>query len=140
MVAALGSAAAAYAAEQDRSPGLIPATARYEEAVFYRSELDGAKRENEALKRRVRELERMLRERRGPAGGGGDAGRPRSESVSTTASVGVSGAGGGVAIAGPRDGRPAERDRGVSVTGSVGVGVPEEEVKVGESAASAGLR
>ncbi|CAI4213371.1 unnamed protein product [Parascedosporium putredinis] len=78
------------------SPGLLPATARYEETAFYRSELEVAKKENDALRRRVRELERM-------------------------------------------GGRPTERDRGVSITGSVGVGVPEDEVKVGESAASAGL-
>lgn len=120
------------------SPGLMPATARYEETAFYRSELEAAKRENEALKRRIRELERLVRERRG------DAGRGRSDSVSTSASVPVSGVGGGVRIAGPREGapregRPSERDRGASLAGSVGVGVPEEEVKVGESAASAGL-
>ncbi|PKS10925.1 hypothetical protein jhhlp_002683 [Lomentospora prolificans] len=119
------------------SPGLMPATARYEETAFYRSELETAKRENELLKRRIRELERMVRERRTS-----DAGtRPRSESASTTASVSVPGVGVGVGIAGPREGgRPTERDRGASITGSVGVGVPEDEVKVGESAASAGLR
>lgn len=125
------------------SPGLMPATARYEETAYYRSELEMAKRENETLKRRIRELERLVRERRG------DAGRGRSDSVSTTASVPVSGVGGGVVIAGPREGaprdgaqregRPSERDRAASVAGSVSVGVPEEEVKVGESAASAGL-
>ena len=110
------------------SPGLLPVTARYEETAFYRSELEVAKRENEGLKRRIRELERMVRERRG------EAGRQRSESVSTSTSVGVSGAGGGAGIAGPREGRPSEGGRV-----SVGVGVPEDEVKVGESAASAGL-
>lgn len=128
VVAAPGSAA-----PEQLSPGLMPATARYEETAFYRSELELAKRENEALKRRIRELERLVRERRA-----GDAGRVRSESVSTSASVAVSGTGGGVGIAGPREGRP-ESHRGVSVTGSVGVGVPDDEVKVGESAASAGL-
>lgn len=38
------------------SPGLLAATAQYEETAFYRAELEVAKRENEALKRRVREL------------------------------------------------------------------------------------
>lgn len=38
------------------SPGLMPATLRYEETAFYRQELDNAKKENEALKRRIREL------------------------------------------------------------------------------------
>ncbi|SPO05460.1 uncharacterized protein DNG_08147 [Cephalotrichum gorgonifer] len=131
-VAATPGSGAGYADQM--SPGLLPATARYEETAFYRAELEVAKRENEGLKRRIRELERSLRERRAS-----DAGRSRSESVSTTTSVSVSGRGAGVGIAGPREGRPTERDRGFSVTGSVGVGVPEEEVKVGESAASAGL-
>lgn len=112
------------------SPGLLPGTARYEETAYYRGELEVAKRENEALKRRVRELERSVRERRGE-------GRGRSGSESTVASVNVSGAGGGVGIAGPRE-RP-EGGRGGSAT-NVGVGVPEDEVKVGESAASAGFR
>lgn len=53
------------------------------------------KRENEALKMQIRELERMVRDRRAS-----DASR----------------------------------------AGSVAVGVPEDEVRVGESAASAGVR
>ncbi|KAI5464810.1 hypothetical protein BGZ63DRAFT_461821 [Mariannaea sp. PMI_226] len=124
------------------SPGLMPATMRYEETAFYRQELETAKRENDALKRRIRELERQVRQRRVS-----DASRPRSESVSTTASVSVAPTG-GASIAGPREGipiRPEPRERGMttqslaSVSGSVGVGVPEEEVRVGESAASSGL-
>lgn len=123
------------------SPGLLPATSRYEETAFYRNELDSAKRENEILKRRIRDLEKQVRERRES-----DASRTRSESVSTAASISVTPAG-GASIAGPRDiglTRP-QRERGLtsqsitSLAGSVGVGVPEEEVKVGESAASAGL-
>lgn len=91
------------------------------------------KRENDALKRRIRELERLVRERRAS-----DAStRPRSESVSTAASVNV--ASGGAGIARPR----AERVTSVmstagSTAGSVAVGVPEAELRVGESAASAG--
>ncbi|PHH58977.1 hypothetical protein CDD82_2588 [Ophiocordyceps australis] len=38
------------------SPGLMPATSRYEEAIFHRRELEAAKMENETLKKRVREL------------------------------------------------------------------------------------
>ncbi|PHH66528.1 hypothetical protein CDD81_7003 [Ophiocordyceps australis] len=38
------------------SPGLMPATSRYEEAIFHRRELEAAKMENENLKKRVREL------------------------------------------------------------------------------------
>lgn len=152
-----GSGAAEAGSGSQLSPGLLPATSRYEETAFFRSELESTKRENDALKRRVRELERMLRERRASDA---SATRPRSESVgsTTTASAAsVAGtpasgwgmAGGSGSIAGPRDGggaaRPVEamRERGmtnVSVAGSVGVGVPEEEVRVGESAASAGLR
>jgi hypothetical protein len=115
---------------------------RYEETAFYRNELESAKKENETLKRRIRELERMVQSRRAS-----DSSRPRSDSVSTTASVSIAPSG-GVNIAGPRDStvpqRP-ERERGMttqsiaSAAGSVAVGVPEDEVKVGESAASSGL-
>jgi hypothetical protein len=134
------------------SPGLLPATLRYEETAFYRQELDTAKRENEVLKRRIKELEKMVRERReSDASRGSTSGhRIRSESVSTTASVSVSGAagvgGGGTGIAGGRREPTGRSSVGIerafstlSIAGSVGVGVPEEELQVGESAASAGL-
>ncbi|KAL1888034.1 hypothetical protein Sste5346_009831 [Sporothrix stenoceras] len=207
---------AATPSASEMSPALIPGTARYEETVFYRAELENVKRENEALRRRIRELEqaaaassapgseqaqppsshhhhshrggaqRERRERRSS-----DASRGRSESVSTTASMNVqspgsvpavsssaslsalagsnlptpssastagstiatsqsmtagggASGGGGVGIAGRRE---SGRERVTSmlsvagsVAGSVGVGVPEDEVRVGESAASAGLR
>ncbi|KAI1341075.1 hypothetical protein F5Y15DRAFT_376853 [Xylariaceae sp. FL0016] len=126
------------------SPGLMPATLRYEETAHYRQELDSAKHENENLKKRVKELEMMLRERRE---GDASLGRGRSESTSTATSVSVGGAagvgGGGVGIAGGRQDvrRGVERTMStVSYTGSVATGVPEDEVKVGESAASSGLR
>ncbi|KAF4345929.1 hypothetical protein FBEOM_71 [Fusarium beomiforme] len=124
------------------SPGLMPATMRYEETAYYRNELENAKKENDALKRKIRELERQVRQRRAS-----DASRPRSESTSTTTSVNVTPAG-GASIAGPREGLPirpgGERERGLTTqsiasVASVGVGVPEEELKVGESAASAGV-
>lgn len=108
----------------------MPATSRYEETAFYRNELDTAKKENDALKRKVRELEKLVRDRQR------DVSRARSESVSTTASASVP-ATAGSSIAGPRErGRHPARQS----VASVGVGVPEDEVKVGESAASAGMK
>lgn len=59
------------AAHQARSASVV-STPRYEEVAHYRQELEEAKRENEALKRRIRELERALR------GGGGDGERGRT--------------------------------------------------------------
>ncbi|KAK2673237.1 hypothetical protein RAB80_010780 [Fusarium oxysporum f. sp. vasinfectum] len=108
----------------------------------WKNELETAKKENDALKRKIRELERQVRQRRAS-----DASRPRSGSASTSASVSVTPAG-GASIAGPREGLPirpgGERERGMTTqsiasVASVGVGVPEEELKVGESAASAGV-
>lgn len=107
---------------------------RYEEAAFHRQELDIIKRENELLKRRIRELERTLRARRRESdvsASAGAAGRNRSESASTTASVGQPASGHlsrdlmGVAAARGRDtlGRESE----------------EDGVRVGESARSVGL-
>jgi hypothetical protein len=138
--------------EAQLSPGLLPATSRYEETAFYRAELDSVKRENDALKRRVRELERMVRDRRASdasrASTTGGHPRTRSESVSTTASVSVAASatgGGGTTIAGQREpgsgagGGRGDRPRVVSMlsnAGSEAVGVPEELIKVGESAAS----
>ncbi|KAI1073710.1 hypothetical protein F5B20DRAFT_495485 [Whalleya microplaca] len=135
------------------SPGLMPATVRYEETAHFRAELEAAKRENDTLKRRIKDLEATLRSnnsrKHSDAASSRAGGRGRSESASTTASVSVSGAtgvgglvGGGAGIAPDRreQRRGLERDASaMSVAGSVGVGVPEEELKVGESAASAGL-
>ncbi|EMR72902.1 hypothetical protein UCREL1_39 [Eutypa lata UCREL1] len=153
------------------SPGLVPATLRYEETAHYRAELEAAKRDNEALKRRIKELERLVRgeqQQRRESGsvsgiGGGPLsetsttttggqqgtvtsgpGRSSSESASTAASVSVGGAagfgGGGTGIASTRR---AGVERGASTTSfvsSVAVGVSDEELRVGESAASEGLR
>lgn len=114
------------------SPSFVPATSRYEEATFYRNELEIAKKENEMLKKRVRELEKTVRERRESS----TSRHVRSESVSTTASANVVPTG-GASIAGPRDkGRSSARQSVMSVA----VGVPEDEVKVGESAASYATR
>lgn len=90
----------------------VQTTGRYEETAYHRNELEAVKRENDALKRRIRELERTLRVRRQS-----DASRTRSESVSTTASLS------GVGL-----GRGRERDKD-----------GDEDVRVGESARSAGV-
>lgn len=137
----------------EHSPAILTGTPRFEETAFYRGELENAKRENEALKRRIRELERMVRERRASdasrasqSGAGSLGPRTRSDSTSTTASVSVTAstaATGGVSIAAPRDAdltARAERPRVVSAISSIAVGVPEDEVRVGESAASSGLK
>jgi hypothetical protein len=87
----------------------VQTTGRYEETAYHRHELDAVKRENDALRRRIRDLERTLRARRQS-----DASRTRSESVSTTAS--------GV-------GRGREREKEGE----------EDVVRVGESARSAGV-
>jgi hypothetical protein len=47
-------------AHQARSASVV-STPRYEEVAQYRQELEVAKRENESLKRRIRELERLIR-------------------------------------------------------------------------------
>jgi hypothetical protein len=59
-----------------RTPSLSqqnPTTPRYEEVLLHRQEMDEAKRENDRLRRRVRELEALVRGR-------------RASSVSTSAS------------------------------------------------------
>ncbi|KAH7027968.1 uncharacterized protein B0I36DRAFT_423652 [Microdochium trichocladiopsis] len=155
------STAAATPGSEVLSPGLLPATHRYEETAFYRHELESAKRENDALKRRVKELEKMLREqgsrrdtstsstRQQPSTSSqpqpadhiaGASARERTDSVSTTTSAvslsggapgggAAAGVGGGAAIAPGR--RGMERAvSSISFASSVGVGVPEEEVKV----------
>lgn len=102
----------------------VQTTGRYEEAAFHRHELEAVKRENEVLRRRVRELERTLRARRqsdASVSGANTGGRIRSESVSTTASV-------------------RDREREVGARGRERENAAEEEVvQVGESARSSGL-
>lgn len=90
----------------------VPSTQRYEEAAHHRTELEIVKRENEALRRRIQELERNLHSRRQSG-----AGVTRSVSVSTNASFPPS-------AAGPRR-RGNEED--------------EDAVNVGESASSVGV-
>jgi hypothetical protein len=93
----------------------VQTTGRYEETAYHRNELDAVKRENETLKRRIRELERTIRARRQS-----DASRTRSESVSTSASVMEN-------VAGVGRGREREKEG------------EEDGVRVGESARSAGV-
>ena len=52
-------------AHHARSPSFSAAVAaaRYEEAAFHRAELESVKRENEALRQRIKELERSLASR-----------------------------------------------------------------------------
>ncbi|KAL2063071.1 hypothetical protein VTL71DRAFT_6143 [Oculimacula yallundae] len=128
----------------------VHTTGRYEEAAFHRHELDNVKRENEVLKRRIRELERTLRRRReSDADVAGD--RVRSESVSTTASVRD---GGGVSlVAGTGTGAGGPMNAGGSLRSvrgrerakeddelELGLGrESESDVQVGESARGAGI-
>lgn len=92
----------------------VQTTGRYEEAAYHRHELEAVKRENDALKQKIRDLERMVREGRRARE---DESRTRSESVSTSAS-------------GVIRGRDAER-----VVGTIEV----DDVRVGESASGGGL-
>ncbi|KAJ8120780.1 hypothetical protein ONZ43_g2601 [Nemania bipapillata] len=129
------------------SPGLMPATHRYEETAYYRNELESAKRENETLKKRVKELEKMLRERReadsAPARLRSESNSTSNTSVSMSGTSGVGGmVGGGTGIAGGRRDERRVWDAAassLSAAGSVGVGVPDEELRVGESAATTGI-
>ncbi|KAL2047687.1 hypothetical protein N7G274_000729 [Stereocaulon virgatum] len=84
----------------------VPSTQRYEDAAHHRSELEIVKRENETLRRRIRELERSLSSRRQS-----ESGLRRSDSISTNAST-----------------RPQVRRAGTEEA--------ENAVHVGESAAS----
>ncbi|KAH6617093.1 hypothetical protein F5144DRAFT_633379 [Chaetomium tenue] len=132
------SAAATPTTASELSPGILPATSRYEETALRRAELDEYKRENEALRRRVRELERLVRDasalKEEGRGGLADA-QSQAQSQSQSQQQ-------------PQQSQQqplsqqqqAARHRAVSTASAagsaVGVGVPEEEVGVGESAAS----
>ncbi|CZS89953.1 uncharacterized protein RCO7_02343 [Rhynchosporium graminicola] len=131
--------------ERQDSITSVNTTGRYEEAAFHRHELEAVKRENEGLKRRIRELELVVRRRRES-----DAGeqRVRSESVSTTASGRVTrdaggvplgaGAGIGGGLTAARGRERAKEDEDEEVGRRLGR-ESESEVQVGESARSAGL-
>ncbi|KAF2687307.1 hypothetical protein K458DRAFT_415562 [Lentithecium fluviatile CBS 122367] len=79
----------ATAAQQARSASVV-STPRYEEVAHYRLELEEAKRENEVLKRRIRELERLIRGSGESADGQrGRRGAPVSSSAQGNASATV---------------------------------------------------
>ncbi|KAF2645064.1 hypothetical protein P280DRAFT_466294 [Massarina eburnea CBS 473.64] len=87
----------ASAAQQARSASVV-STPRYEEVAHYRGELEEAKRENDVLKRRIRELERMIRGgaetdaqrgRRSASAQGNGAGDEAAATATTTASANV---------------------------------------------------
>ena len=136
----------------------------YADTAAYRTEMEIVKAENEALRQRVRALERALRARRRdssqsdaqrPDVGGGGGTRPARESsdsgripsmislspsaIGTTTGVAAWAAhdGGVGGVAGPR-----ERSESQSTTASsrrgIGGGV-DDEVRVGESASSIGV-
>ncbi|KAI9805472.1 MAG: hypothetical protein M1825_000723 [Sarcosagium campestre] len=102
-------------------PGVSPtsagsAIARYEEAAHHRSELEVVKRENDALRRRVRDLELLVRSRRQSTSETGRSTTSDSTSVSVA---------GNAASARQGSERPAREGL-------------DEPVRVGESAGSAG--
>ncbi|KAI1817302.1 hypothetical protein GGS20DRAFT_533540 [Poronia punctata] len=121
----------------------VPATPRYEELGRYRAELESARTENNMLRKRVQDLEKLIKEHRE---GDASPGRARSGSTGKSSNLSLSGTTGvggvvgrGTGIAGDR--RDERREvqlstRTASMTGSIGVGVSDVELKVGESAAS----
>lgn len=92
----------------------VVSTPRYEEVAHYRQELEEAKRENELLRRRIRELERVIRGRRSSSSETGPRGR-RSESALGSAVGGTA-----VGTDSPREGAVVEGAAGV--TGAAGGG------------------
>ena len=86
----------------------VVSTPRYEEVAHYRQELEEAKRENELLRRRIRELERVIRGRRSSSSETGPRGR-RSESALGSAVGGAT-----VGTDSPREGAVVEGAAGVA--------------------------
>lgn len=97
---------------QGRASSVV-STPRYEEVAHYRQELEEAKRENELLRRRIRELERVIRGRRSSSSETGPRGR-RSESALGSAAGGTT-----VGTDGPREGAAVE---GAAATAAVAAG------------------
>lgn len=108
-----------------------PSTARYEEATHHRSELEAVKRENETLRRRIRELERSLSARRGSQSNSNPEPWRRSTSTTADTGLGVSGAGNATSSAG-KGGRNSSDKEDDETDES-------ESVRVGESAGSVGV-
>ncbi|MCJ1368178.1 hypothetical protein MMC16_007319 [Acarospora aff. strigata] len=121
--------------DNPRSPSLsssAAATARYEEAAYHRSELETVKRENEILRRRIRELERGLSAQRDSHAD------HRRRSTSTTTSMSARAGGGGTR--GPTDvGSGSARKAGRGSDKDDDDETESESVQVGESAGSVGV-
>ena len=110
-----GSQAHLPSSQQSLVPGstrstYVPSTQRYEEAAHHRSELEIVKRENEALRRRIRDLERVISIRR------------QSESGTR-----------------PSDLTSTNHGARQAAAGTAVVDEEDDSVNVGESAASAGV-
>jgi hypothetical protein len=71
------------AGERDPRSSSVVSTPRYEEVAMQRAELEDVKRENEALKQRIRDLEREIR-RGGAEGQRGRTGAPAGTQTQTT--------------------------------------------------------
>ncbi|KAI4698049.1 uncharacterized protein J4E84_001183 [Alternaria hordeiaustralica] len=73
--------AASDAAQRDHRSSSVVSTPRYEEVAQHKAELEEVKKENEALKQRIRDLERMIRGGNDAADGQrGRRGAPQSQS------------------------------------------------------------
>ncbi|EME41420.1 hypothetical protein DOTSEDRAFT_73739 [Dothistroma septosporum NZE10] len=145
-------------AQSPSSLNVNAAMQHYVDTASYRNEMEIVKAENEQLRQRVRALERALRQRRRDSSASNVA-RPdptgstrptRENSISEripsmtsplpSAGLGVAAwaanTGGVGGVAGPR-----ERSESQSTTASSrrGLGVTEDEVRVGESASNAGV-
>lgn len=138
------------------SPTQSITTPHYIDTAAYRNELENVKAENEALRQRVRALERALRARRRDSSNS-DAARshrerdnsitstspsitsattPESRSTFSPAGVAAWAADGGIGGVAP----PRERSESQSTTTSSRRGLPaEDDVKLGESAGSVGV-
>jgi len=84
--------------------------------AHYRQELEEAKRENELLRRRIRELERVIRGRRSSSSETGPRGR-RSESALGSVAGGTT-----VGTDGPREGAAVEGAAVAVAAGATGAG------------------
>ena len=143
--------------QQSPSASVHAAMQHYADTAAYRSEMEIVKAENEALRQRVRALERALRARRRDSS---QSDAPRSDLRRTSsagtreggpalASPTASATGAGVAAWAATDGGvggvapPRERSESQSTTASSRRGpnnVNEDDVRVGESAQSAGYQ
>lgn len=108
----------------------IPATGRYEEIAYWRAELEKQKEENERLRQRVRELEAVNRKEGREKERGRGAVR-REGSLDTTVSVQ-----GSVLSGGDEKGASPKKAEMDGLTGMMKKSHLDDEVVVGESAAS----